>query len=300
MHIHTAVGRRLVALLLALGLALGLSQAASAPAAHADPSDSITKFDWDIGDLEWGGEAAHSNYWYAIDQLHRISGHDIPNHPEVASQLDETTLLPTRLVEARILTHGQYRGSLYWWADNLYFAGFYQPAYDNHPGTHYGFPDVWPTEFQQVTHSVNFQRLPWDGNYSRLPGGGTGERAGRAIGYANLTNALTSIATAATRLQRDSNGFAREMVTIIQATSEAARFGRIFDNVRGNIRNYTSNAMGPENVDLQQHWDDASTFVYRRLSGQTPTFSISGRTFQTLAAFLAYVGYMELHAKVPR
>ncbi|WP_406193801.1 ribosome-inactivating family protein [Kitasatospora sp. NBC_01560] len=300
MQIHSTAGRRLVGVLLALGLALGLLQTASAPAAHADPSDTITKFDWDIGDLEWGGDAAHSNYWYAIDQLHRISGHDIPNHPEVASQLDETTLLPTRLIEARILTHGQYRGSLYWWADNLYFAGFYQPAYDNHPGTHYGFPDVWPTEFQQATHSVNFQRLPWDGNYSRLPGGGSGERAGRAIGYANLTNALTSIATAATRIQRDPNAFAREMVTIIQATSEAARFGRIFDNIRGNIRNYTSNAMGSENVDLQQHWDDASTFVYRRLGGQTPTFSISGRTFQTLAAFLAYVGYMELHAKVPR
>ncbi len=56
----------------------------------------------------------------------------------------------------------------------------------------------------------------------------------------------------------------------------------------------------PRRCDICVDWDDASTFVYRRLSGQTPTFSISGRTFQTLAAFLAYVGYMELHAKVPR
>lgn len=302
-HSRGVVGLRLTSLFLALAIALGLVQAAST-SAHADPSGPLTKFDWEIGSLVYGGADAHDEYWAFIDRLHQTSGHDIPNHPEVASTLDETTLLPTRLLEARVVEDGEYWGSLYFWADNLYLAGFYQPGYSangvTHPGRHYAFPDVWPTEFQQVLGVSSVTRLPWNGNYANLPGGSTDARAARVITHNNIADALEAIRRAPDRLAQDSNAFGRQLVLLIQATSEAARFGRIFDNIRGNIRDYTSHPMTAQNVALQQAWDNLSSWVYRRLGGSNEPYAINNITFQTLAAWLAYVGYMELHAKVPR
>jgi hypothetical protein len=132
-----------------------LIQVASA-SAHADPSGPISKFDWDNGELYFTGDVAHQNYWNAINALHQISGHAIPNHPEVSGRVSETTLLPTRLIEARLVNAGDCLGSLCWWADNMYFAGFYQDS----THTHYVFPDVWSNEFRQVTGSPRVETLP--------------------------------------------------------------------------------------------------------------------------------------------
>lgn len=295
MHMQGTIGRRVAGLMLAFAMAIGLIQVAS-PSAHADPSGPISKFDWDIGELYFTGDVAHQNYWDAINALHQISGHAIPNHPEVSGRVSETTLLPTRLIEARLVNAGDYIGSLYWWADNLYFAGFYQDS----THTHYVFPDVWPNEFRQVTGSPRVETLPWSGNYSRLPGGDTTSRQTRAINTHNLTGALESIGDAQSRLSGDSTAFGRNLTTIIQATSEAARFGRIFDVIRGNLRDGTSNALGQANVTLQQGWDGVSSWIYRWLGGTHSTLVFNGVAYATLDAWLNYVGYMELNSKAPR
>lgn len=65
------------------------------------------------------------------------------------------------------------------------------------------------------------------------------------------------------------------LVMIIQVTSEAARFGRVFDNIRTNIRNHGSGGaqMGEENVDLQQNWGTISNWTYR--CSRTPEYGRS-------------------------
>ncbi|MFG3506648.1 ribosome-inactivating family protein [Streptomyces sp. NPDC047821] len=96
-------------------------------------------------------------------------------------------------------------------------------------------------------------------------------RENDVINGPSLSNALEVLADAQTRLacshSRDAVGEA--LTTVIQATAEAARFGRIFDLVRDNIRYRTGNAMGDENVTLQNNWQRVSRWIYRVLNNPT-------------------------------
>ncbi|MEU0054898.1 ribosome-inactivating family protein [Streptomyces sp. NPDC006334] len=285
--------RRLAAMVLALAMSIGLALTA-APAAQADPAQQLTIWSWDISDLEDGGDAAHQSYWNMVDALHRISGHDVAGQP----RLDETTDAPARLIQIRLQYHEQYWGSLYFWANNLYFAGFYQPGFDGREDHHYSFNNVWPGEFNRVL-GVTSTPLPWGGNYNQLPHGSTVDRSQDAITPYNLVNALGSLRNApryiATPAGRDTLG--RNIVRIIQATAEAARFSTVFDRIRDNIRNWHTVAMGMDNIELQQDWDRISGWVYRALRpGDQAVLRIGAHTFATLQALLAYVGYMELYS----
>ncbi|MGI5526003.1 ribosome-inactivating family protein [Streptomyces syringium] len=289
-------GRRLVGLALALAMTVGLISTAAAPAAHADPHDTHTQWTWQIEDLQHGGEAAERSYYRLIERLHDISGHRIPGQDRLA----ETTNQPARIIEIRLQNGEQYWGSLYFWADNLYLAGFYQPSVDGSDDHHYVFPDVWPDEFSRVLGGVQVDRLPFGGNYNQLPGGSTQARQQQSITAFSFYAALATLQHAPRYLHtgpgRESMG--RSLVTIIQATSEAARFARLFDNIRGNMRDYTANPIGAENVVLEQNWDHISDWVYRAMQpGNHGVLGLGSRTFTTLQALLAYVGYIELSSK---
>ncbi|MFI9202793.1 ribosome-inactivating family protein [Streptomyces sp. NPDC053048] len=289
-------GRRLLGLAMALAMTIGLISTAAAPTAHADPNDAHTQWTWQISDLQHGGEAAERSYWDLIARLHDLSGHRIPGQDRLA----ETTNQPARLIEIRLQAGEQYWGSLYFWADNLYLAGFYQPSVDGSDDHHYAFPDTWPDEFSRVLGGVPVDRLPFGGNYNALPGGSTSARQQQVINAFSFYSALGTLRDAPRYLHtgpgRETIG--RSLVTIIQATSEAARFARIFDNIRGNMLHYTANPIGADNVVLEQNWDHISNWVYRALRpGDHGVLGLGSRTFSTLAALLAYVGYMELSSK---
>ncbi|MFC8916987.1 ribosome-inactivating family protein [Streptomyces sp. NPDC057116] len=136
-----------------------------------------------------------------------------------------------------------------------------------------------------------------NGNYVNLPGGQ--HRENDVINGPSLSNALEVLADAQTRLacshSRDAVGEA--LTTVIQATAGAARFGRIFDLVRDNIRYRTGNAMGDENVTLQNNWQRVSRWIYRVLNNPTiAPLEIGPLVFPTLVAFLRWVEYVELHS----
>ncbi|MGW7315665.1 ribosome-inactivating family protein [Streptomyces sp. NPDC054854] len=207
----------------------------------------------------------------------------------------------SRLIQIRVLRRGSQVVSLYFWADNLYLAGFYTPGNDQNQGRHYAFNDTWPEDFN---HVLNLQtaatRLPWGGNYVSLPGGNN--RTYDVINGPGLHNALLVLGGARARLGNGGDRGATEvgnaLTLTIQATAEAARFGRIFDTVRGNIGTGTRTAMGTDNVVLQNNWSQISRWIYRASDDPAyPThnaLTLSGVACTALRTLLTHLLYVEL------
>jgi hypothetical protein len=289
------IGRRALGALVALALSIGLLGLA-APAASADPDRTLTVHDWVIDDLLNGGQDPHQEYWNMIAAMHRVTGHDF-----FRDTLDETTTNNNALFQVSVHRYGTYVGALYFWTNDLYLAGFYQAGPG---GGHYAFNESRRARFNELLR-VNSTALPWNGSYTNFSDG-AGDQSSRRnlqINGPRLDNALQQLGRAGTHLQTQ-NGrsvLSHALVMIIQATSEAARFGRVFDNIRTNIRNHGSGGaqMGEENVDLQQNWGTISNWTYRVLqnAGVRPLQIGAGaflRTFATLQQLIAYVFYMEL------
>ncbi|GAB2934295.1 ribosome-inactivating family protein [Streptomyces heilongjiangensis] len=289
------LGRRVLGALVALALSVGLLGLA-APAASADPDRTLTVHDWVIDDLLNGGQDPHQEYWNMIAAMHRVTGHDF-----FRDTLDETTTNGNALFQVSVHRYGTYVGALYFWTNDLYLAGFYQAGPG---GGHYAFNEPRQARFNQLL-GVNSTTLPWSGSYTDFSNraGEQGSRQNLQINGPRLDNALQQLGRAGTHLQTQ-NGrsvLSHALVMIIQATSEAARFGRIFNNIRTNIRDYSTGGaqMGEENVNLQQNWGTISNWTYRVLqdAGVRPLQIGTGaflRTFATLQQLIAYVYYMEL------
>ncbi|MFD0265729.1 ribosome-inactivating family protein [Streptomyces sp. NPDC127106] len=290
--------RRLAGLLLALALSAGML-GAIAPAAHADPDRPLTVVDWDITGLQGGGRVQHDRYWNMIDQVHRISGHDF------YQVLDETTTTYNQLIQIRVSHAGQHVVSLYYWANTLYLAGFYQPGQPNGTGNrHYVFPDGYPDAFNRVL-GVQAHHLPWNGSYANLPSGSTRDQ--RRMTPQNLHNSLLTLGNTQQLLatgQQHTVGSC--LVDVIGVTAEAARFGYLFDIFRQNIRNNTSTPIDRFGAALQTSWGQLSTWVYQRLNDPTGggiTIGAPGysRYYLTVAALIRDLGYIELNGhKRPR
>ncbi|MEU7581589.1 ribosome-inactivating family protein [Streptomyces sp. NPDC041068] len=292
-NLYQRSARRVAGLLVALAMSVGVLGVA-APAAHADPDRPLTVVDWDISGLEHGGQGQHDRYWNMIDQVHRISGHDF------YQVLDETTTTLNRLIQIRVSYSGQHAVSLYYWANTLYLAGFYQPGQPNGTGNqHYVFPDGYPDAFNRVL-GVRADRLPWNGSYANLPSGSS--RGERQLTPQNLQNALLTLRNTEQLLgtQAGQRTVGSYLVDIIGATAEAARFGYIFDVVRQNIRNRTSTPIGRFGADLETTWTHLSTWVYAQLrnpAGEGFTVGAPGysRYYPTVAALIANLGYIQLN-----
>lgn len=280
---------------MALALSIGLV-GLSAPAASADPDRILTVHDWVIDDLENGGQDPHQQYWNMVAAMHRVTGHDF-----FRDTLDETTTNGNALFQVSVHRYGTYVGALYFWTNDLYLAGFYQAGAG---GGHYAFNEPRRARFNELLR-IQSTTLPWSGSYTGFSGnaGDQGSRSNLQINGLRLDNALQQLGRANSHLQSQ-NGRAvlsQALVMIIQATSEAARFGRIFDNIRTNIRDYHTGGaqMGAENVNLQQNWGTISNWLYRVLQNAgTPPLTIGTRdlqrTFATFQQLIAYVFYMEL------
>ncbi|MGW3232392.1 ribosome-inactivating family protein [Kitasatospora sp. NPDC001095] len=283
--------------MIALALAVGLTGMTS-PAAHADTNNRLTNIDWDISDLGGGGDSAHARYYEVIRRLHELSSHDW-----FRTDLDETVVADNdQLIQISINRNGMYQGAIYIWPHNLYVAGFYQVG-----GTHWVFREDNPAAPERArfnrTLGVNANTLPFTGNYNNLPGGGS--RQNQRITGPALQNALQQVRNIHLLQSTGSNWatLGDSIIMMIQATSEAARFGRIFDNIRGNIRNHSDAQIGVENVNLETNWAALSNWVYRVMNnaGVPPVTVGQGqagfeRTFYTLQQLMQYVFYMDLYS----
>ncbi|MEV6398489.1 ribosome-inactivating family protein [Streptomyces sp. NPDC051907] len=297
-QLFARASRRLVGSVVALALSAGLVGLA-APAAQADPTQPNTVVDWNIDSLANGGRSAHDAYYGMIDRIHRVSGHDFRS----AANIDESTTQLSRLIQIRVLRRGSQVVSLYFWANNLYLAGFYVPGTEQNPGRHYAFNDTWPDDFNHVLNlQTQATRLPWGGNYVSLPGGNN--RTDDVINGPSLHNALLVLGGARSRLESGGDRGATEvgnaLTLTIQATAEAARFGRIFDTVRGNIGTGTRTTMGTDNVVLQNNWSQISRWIYRASNDPAyPThnaLTLNGVAYRALHALLTHLLYVELHS----
>ncbi|MFD4660139.1 ribosome-inactivating family protein [Kitasatospora sp. NPDC058444] len=280
------VRRRLVGVLVALALAVGL-MGMTPTAAHADTNNRLSNINWEIGDLGGGGAQEHQRYWDVIAQLHSLSSHDW-----FREDLDETIVADNdQLIQISLFQHGTYLGAMYFWPHNLYLAGFYQVG-----GTHWVFADGPGSRdrFNRVL-GVQASTLPWSSNYNGIPRGDN--RWQQRITGPSLENSLRQVRQIAV-LQDTAAGravLADSLIMMIQATSEAARFGRIFDNIRNNIRNHTDVQIGEDNVNLETNWSSVSNWVYRVMNNPgTQPVSAAGQTFYTLQQLMQYVGYLDL------
>lgn len=284
-QVSRAAFRRAGALLVAFALSLGLVALASP--AQADPGGEWSKIDWDITNLENGGDTPASRYYDMVNALHVGAGHHYVN------SVDETTSLPARLIEIRVNENRQQVMSLYVWSDNLYLAGYWVPN-----GGHYAFNDVWPQEMERILH-VRATRLPWGGNYATMPGGGATDRAGYQFSPQGARDALRRVQNTRSALAGNQQAQGQLSIGLIQTVamvSEAARFGRIFDTVRDAIRTGHAAPMGSLNVDLENSWDRISRWLYQQINNMNPgDLQLGFRTYTSWAAFIGYARYIMIH-----
>ncbi|MFE7760444.1 ribosome-inactivating family protein [Streptomyces sp. NPDC057438] len=154
----------------------------------------------------------------------------------------------------RVTGHDLFRDALDEINNDLYLAGFYQAGQG---GGRYVFTEDRRARFDELL-GIRSTALPWNGSCTNFSGnaGDQGSRSNLQINGPRLDNALQQLGRATTHLQSQNGRAApsQALVMIIRGTSEAARFGRIFDNIRTNIRDHRTGGaqMGVENVDLQQ------------------------------------------------
>ncbi|MFF4403300.1 ribosome-inactivating family protein [Streptomyces sp. NPDC001262] len=273
------------ALIVAFAISLGLV-GLTGTTAQADPGSNWTKIDWDITGLENGGGNAASNYYNMVNALHNTAGHHYVN------SVDETTGDGARLIEIRVNENRQQVMSLYLWADNLYFAGYWVPN-----GGHYAFSGVWPQEMTRILgEGVNL--LPWDGNYATMPGGGATDRAGYSFSGPGARDALRRLQNTTSYLNNGGNRgqLSIGLIQTIAMTSEAARFGRIYDTVYNAINARGTAQMGPDNVELENNWDRISRWIYQQMNNLGGgVLQVAGRQFTTMSGFIAFARYIMMH-----
>ncbi|MFJ4091730.1 ribosome-inactivating family protein [Kitasatospora sp. NPDC089913] len=285
--------KRLCSALLTLALSLGLVTAFSGTAS----ATNYQVIDWNISNITAGGNTHHQNYWNLIDAIHRYTYGDVTG----VNNVTETTTERGRLVQVRVLdTNNTHLASVYLWANDLYVAGFYAPQ----TNTHWAFQDRI-NEFQTALGvTVPQNRRIASGNYSDIPGGNN--RGSLAPAPENIYNAMRTLGRATA--YNDATGRAVLMAT--QIFSEAARFGVVFDVVRGNIqnpnRNRTLNYVDPDPArgtvlaaNVQNQWGAISQFIRNaRANPSGQSVSVMGHTVTTIAAVLYYIGFIEANGGI--
>ncbi|MFF7369696.1 ribosome-inactivating family protein [Streptomyces tricolor] len=283
--------KRICSALLTLAISMGLVTTLSGTAS----ATNYQVIDWHISNITAGGNTHHQNYWNLIDAIHRHTYGEVTG----VNNVTETTTEQGRLVQVRVLdTNNTHLASVYLWANDLYVAGFYAPQ----TNTHWAFQDRI-NEFQTALGvTVPANRRIASGNYNDIPGGN--ERGSLAPNPENIYNAMRTLGRA--NAYNDATGRAVLMAT--QIFSEAARFGVVFDVVRGNIQNPNRNR--PLNyldeqrgyilaANVENQWGAISRFIRdARANPSGRSISIMGHTVTTIAALLYYIGFVEANGGI--
>jgi hypothetical protein len=283
--------KRLCSAVLTLAVSMGLVTALSGTAS----ATNYQVIDWHVSSITSGGNTHHQNYWNLIDAIHRYTYGDVTG----VNSVTETTTERGRLIQVRVLdTNNVHLASVYLWANDLYVAGFYAPQ----TNSHWAFQDRI-NEFQTALGvTVPANRRIASGNYNDIPGGN--DRGSLAPNPENIYSAMRTLGRAAA--YNDATGRAVLMAT--QIFSEAARFGVVFDVVRGNIQdpnrnrrlNYVDGQRG--NIlaaNVENQWGAISRFIREaRANPSGQSIFIMGHAVTTIAALLYYVGFVEANGAI--
>ncbi|WP_395292310.1 ribosome-inactivating family protein [Kitasatospora hibisci] len=283
--------KRICSALLTLAMTLGLVTALSGTAS----ATNYQVIDWHISNITAGGSIHHQNYWNLIDAIHRYTY----GEPTGVNNVTETTTERGRLIQVRVLdTNNVHLVSVYLWANDLYVAGFYAPQ----GNSHWAFNDRRQEFENALGVRVPENRRIASSNYNDIPGGS--QRGSLVLNPESIYTAMRTLGRATA--YNDTVG--RALLVSTQIFSEAARFGVIFDVVRGNIRNpnqgrqlnYFDDQRGyilAANVENQ--WATITSFVRDlRANPSGRSITIMGHTVSSIAALLYYVGFVELNGRI--
>ncbi|MFJ9523588.1 ribosome-inactivating family protein [Kitasatospora sp. NPDC101801] len=298
-------GRQLAVLLLALVSAFSLLYGAAAPTANAETTTRFTDIDWYIDNYGAPLSSADARdnsdgYNAMVNALRRASGHQMPGVSNSPAYMDTPTRTNTNRV-IRVLVHrhtalGPHADlALYFNVDNLYFLGFSSNsnhyrivprpnqadrAYTNH------LPEELRVRFGGPT--LLFNQITGDGSYAQMSA--SPEWRGDQIYTPSM---IYSRAETLTNLQpggQNSTQVNQAMAYMIQATSEAARFGWIQNRIAASIfqgGDYQEPGapanIGPFGTDLELNWSTLSRMAHNTAAHRAdPGVTINNRTYRTV------------------
>jgi hypothetical protein len=271
-------------------------------AAQADPQKGtvIDTLTWNITELTATNFQARARAAHEYDlMLSRLRTH--AGHPYV-NQVYETTELPTEVLEVRIVRGTAHPASIYFNARTLYVAGFWA----QNGGHRFFHTDESEAIAREVRRGADggvpspTPLLPWTGNYAQTPGGT--ERDTLTYGQDRLNTAIRTLENMGTAMngsaqQRENLG--RELVRLVQATAEAARFALIGDRIRGLIETGTSGtdaSLGTGTADLENSWARIGDFVHDsiRFGNANPITLPNPRAAGTRTTFYTITGLISM------
>ncbi|MEU8434125.1 ribosome-inactivating family protein [Streptomyces sp. NPDC029216] len=296
-------GKQLAVLLLALVSACSVLFGAAAPKANAETSQRFTTIDWHLYAMDAPNRSQRAadtqiDYNAMVNALRNAAGHQMPGVSNSPGYMDTPTRTNSnRVIRVLVWTHeadGQRAHlALYFNVDNLYFLGFSargqhyrivprpnqaDRAYTNHlpEEIRHAYGLATAPLFNQITGDGSYQQMSappeWRGNQPY-------DRTTLYTQVQNLTNATPN--------NRNSTTVNRAMAYIIQATSEAARFGWIQNRIAESIYS-GSDIYAPGNpahigafgTGLETSWSDLSRMAHNTAAHRTDRgVTIDGRYY---------------------
>ncbi|TXS12617.1 hypothetical protein EAO70_26380 [Streptomyces sp. adm13(2018)] len=272
--------RRWRAALPIIAALLGLAQLTVASPAQANTSQIWTVMDWDITSLQQGGgPLAAQRYDDMLGELRR----HVDSRPGNAQggQLAQTEARTGRYIEIRVFDSGEHFLSLFYRTDNLYLDGF------SVLGANYRFSNAQAALVQNFHGNGNIFTSIYGGHYGNGGLDANGRRGDTSFDARNLRNQFVALRgfTYGTR-----NNYTLHLANIVQATSEAARFGWIRNRISNTIRNGGEHdgfgwqtTLGPFGMDLETNWSPLSRLAFQTRNGGTGTpVTVHGQRYENL------------------
>ncbi|SDT83390.1 Ribosome inactivating protein [Streptomyces sp. TLI_053] len=297
-------GRQLAVLLLALVSAFSLLYGAAAPTANAEVPENqmFTDIDWHIDDYDAppNTHAARDNmngYNAMVNALRAAAGHQMPGVSDSPAYMDTPTRTNSnRVIRVLVWRNGSADLALYFNVDNLYFLGYSATArhyrivprpnqadraYTNH------LPERLRVRLGSQT-PLMFNQITGDGSYAQMSA--PPEWRGAQVYTASMI--LTRLLTL-TRVEpgdQNTTQSNQAMAYIIQATSEAARFGWIQNRIGQTIyqggdwqEEGAPANLGPFGTDLETRWSDLSRMAHNTAAHRVdPGVTINNRTYRSV------------------
>lgn len=271
------------AALAAFAVLLGLFQLIVASPARANTSQVWTVMNWDITSLQQGGPLAAQRYDDMLRELRNLVGARVDTaHGGVLARTEGQT---GRYVEIRVTDGGDQFLSLFYRTDNLYLDGF------RIAGANYQFRDAPSALRRGFGNGDQLFTTIYGGHYGNGGLDANGVRGNTSFDARNLRNQFVALRqfTFGNR-----NNYNLHLANIIQATSEAARFGWIQNRISNTIRNGGENdgygwqtTLGAFGMELENRWAPMTRLAFQTMNGGIGTpVTVHGQRYENLTEIM--------------
>ncbi|MFK8911334.1 ribosome-inactivating family protein [Streptomyces sp. YS-3] len=274
--------KEIPALLLTAALLTGVAPAAQAADGHASvataaatvgPQAIQAPYIWDLTQTD--DASVRTTYGRVIAGLRTAVGH----HLEADPTLLETSTSPD-IVTLRVQLPGNRYVNLHYTADNLYLRGF---SVDGGDVVQFNDFDLG----RQMGRSSRI--LPFNGRYGtqqgHLEANSSVDRAHLTFERSTLVSQLNDLYDFANRSgTADNRRVATAALTMVTATSEAARFRPVYDSILSAMPDGGDRGrQSTDNIELENDWSALTGFTRQLLRGeQPPARTVGGRTFRNI------------------